>query len=296
MQSVDTRRPLPLGFTEGHRAAGNRPTRIKPQNIETEKMNTETIQLPHGYTAKIATDDCPMNPYTDWDCGMPIAVFNLDRHRGAIENYKGDELNLATLLDCLPPETWTSRQGKRAILTALSDILTQEEVTERMRRYSEAFEDSIRDLVCESTPYSWGEASDYFDAMEYVAKLAGIPCFNGQSNGYSQGDSALVFVAATPEWRERVGAPLESAAAQCKAGFDLWTAWAWGDVYGVAAIIRPDGEETGESCWGFYGTDHEKSGLMDFCRETVESDIAYLAREAAAAHDAACRDIATAAA
>jgi hypothetical protein len=257
-------------------------------------MNTETLELPHGYTAKIATDDCPMNPFTDWDCEPSIAVFNLGRHRGAIDNYKGDELNLTTLIDCLPSEAWTSRQGKRAIMSALDPIAPQDVILEHMRGYCETFEDAIRNIVYESAPSSWGEATDYFDAMEYVAKLARIPCHSGQSNGYSQGDSALVFTAATPEWRERIGAPLESAAAQCKAGFDLWTAWAWGDVYGVAAIIRPDGEETGESCWGFYGTDHEQSGLMTFCREAVNSDREALAREALAAHDAACRDIATA--
>jgi hypothetical protein len=259
-------------------------------------MNTETLEMPHGYTAAIATDDCPENPFTSWDCEMPIAVFNLERWRGKIDNYKGDELNLSTLIDYLPPATWTSREGKRAIMSALDPIAPQNVILERMRDCSETFEDAILNLIHESTPSSWGEACAYFDAMEYVAKLAGIPCHSGQSNGYSQGDSALVFTAATPEWRERVGAPLESAAAQCKAGFDLWAAWAWGDVYGVAAIIRPDGEETGESCWGYYGTDHKQSGLMEFCREAVNSDREALAREALAAHDAACRDIATAAA
>jgi hypothetical protein len=256
-------------------------------------MKAETLNLPHGYTATIATDDCPMNPFVEWDCEPPIAVFNLDRHRGNINNYKGDELNLETLLDCIPAETWQSRQGKRKILAALPFELS--EIADVMKYQRQNFRDSVWEIVRENSPSHWREACEYFDSMESIAAVAGIPCYNGQSNGYSQGHCALVFVAATPEWCERVGAPLETAATSCKAGFDLWAAWAWGDVFGVAEITRPDGEETGESCWGFYGQDHEQSGLLDFCRETVESDIAYLARESAAAHDAACRDIETAA-
>jgi hypothetical protein len=78
-------------------------------------------------------------------------------------------------------------------------------------------------------------------------------------------------------------------------------------VYGVAEILRPDGTEAPDgSCWGFYGTDHEQSGLMEHCRNAVDCDMAAQEREtardmaaqereAARALEAACRDIETAA-
>jgi len=36
-----------------------------------------------------------------------------------------------------------------------------------------------------------------------------------------------------------------------------------------------------DSCWGFYGSDHEKSGLADWARETLEHERGVLIRKAA---------------
>lgn len=47
-----------------------------------------------------------------------------------------------------------------------------------------------------------------------------------------------------------------------------------GDVYGY---IIPKGDGDDESCWGFYGCDHEKSGLLAAARE----DIDYLIKKTA---------------
>jgi hypothetical protein len=47
---------------------------------------------------------------------------------------------------------------------------------------------------------------------------------------------------------------------------DLWGHWAWGDVYGF--II--ESEDFNDSCWGFYGDNHEKSGLLDMARESID--------------------------
>ena len=48
-----------------------------------------------------------------------------------------------------------------------------------------------------------------------------------------------------------------------------------GDVYGfnIPAINTPD-----SSCWGFYGHDHETSGLLDMARETIDGHIANVTR------------------
>jgi hypothetical protein len=262
-----------------------------------ENMKHETVKLPHGYTAEIHIDESPENPFEAWDCEPPIAVLNWERYHAKLDNYGGDELNLEILLALIPAPLWESREGKRAILAALPFDMADLRDTMRDGWGGKLdFSDAIHALAETLTPSGWGEWVEYFGTMKAVAAVAGIPCHYTQSNGYSQGDSALVFVAALPAWVGKVGAPAEHHAEQCKHAADLWSAWAWGDVYGVAEILRPDGEEAPYgSCWGFYGSDHEQSGLMEHCRNAVDCDMAAQEREAARAHDAACRDIETAA-
>ena len=251
-------------------------------------MHHETLELPHGYKAEIHTDEHPQNPFKEWDCEPPIAVLNWERYHAKLENYDGDELNIPILLAFIPAEKWTSRAGKREILAALPFDMADLSDTMRDGWGGKLdFSDAIHELAETLTPDGWGEWAEYFDTMKAIAAVAGIPCHLTQSNGHSQGDSALVFVAALPAWVEKVGAPAEGLAEQCKNAADLWSAWAWGDVYGVASLTRPDGTEAPDgSCWGFYGSDYGQSGLMDHCRNAVECDTA---------HDAACRDIETAA-
>jgi hypothetical protein len=263
-------------------------------------MKTTDIKLPHGYTVEIHTDENTENPFTEWDCEPPIAVWNLDNRRGNLENYGGDELNLETLISAIPAATWESRQGKREIIAALT--LTLSEVAAEVRRIGN-FRDAVEEMLYGVEPSGWRCAVEYFDRMEAVARLAGISCHSTQSNGYSQGDCALVFVAALPQWVEKVGAAPETLADQCKAACDLWGAWAWGDVFGFV-LNDPKGEEV-DSCWGYYGTDHRKSGLLETAEESAkhhrESRKAELLKRRAAAKVerreaffAACRDIVTA--
>jgi hypothetical protein len=256
-------------------------------------MQNEIITLPHGYTAEIAPEECPENPFEAWDCQPPIAVLNSDRYRARLENYDGPALDLETLLAWVPLEKWESRDGKREIRDALPFELADlwaEMIDVR------SFRGAIENLVANLSPSGWGEWVEYFDAMAQLAAVAGIPCHLMQSNGYSQGESALVFSAALPSWVEKTGTAEEHQGAACDAACGLWGAWAWGDVWGVSRIISPDGEELEDgSCWGFYG-DHKTSGLLDHCREVVNLHLWETEQEERAAFDAACRDIATAAA
>ena len=256
-------------------------------------MQHETIQLPHNYTAEIYPDNSPENPFQAWDCEPPIAVLNWQRYHAKLENYAGDELDLVTLLSFIPAEKWTTREGKREIMRALPFPL--EDITEGMQDNQESFRDAIENLVYSLAPYDWSEWIEYFDSMEAVAAIAGIVCHLTQSNGYSQGDSALVFTAALPAWIERTGTAAEYHQQVCEHAAGLWSAWAWGDVWGVARIVSPDGDEVeNSSCWGFYGN-HETSGLLDHCRDIIETHRWEAEQEAAESHAMACRDILTAA-
>jgi hypothetical protein len=40
-----------------------------------------------------------------------------------------------------------------------------------------------------------------------------------------------------------------------------------GNIYGYNI------EETGDSCWGFYGYDHEKSGLLEYAKSSIDCEI-----------------------
>jgi len=255
-------------------------------------MKHDTL-LAHGYTAEIYPDASPENPFGLWDCLPPIAVLNWERYHAKLENYAGDELTLKTLLAFIPAEKWTSRAGKREILAALPFSI--KEAKDAIRKAG-SFRDAITDeLAYDLRPSGWSEWAEYFDAMRALAAIAGIPCHLTQSNGYSQGDSALVFTAALPAWVERAGTAPEYQHQACKHAADLWSAWAWGDVWGVARIVSPDGYEVEDaSCWGFYG-DHETSGLLDHCLEIVKIHRWETEQEAAESHAMACRDILTAA-
>jgi hypothetical protein len=257
-------------------------------------MKHEILELPHGYTAEIHIDESPENPFEAWDGEPPIATFSERR----IEYPRGqDPLDISVILSHIPSPMWGSREGKRAILAALPfDMADLRDTMKDGWGGKLAFKDAIRELADTLTPDGWREAEEYFDAMEALCKLAGIACYSTISNGYSQGDSARVFVAALPAWVEEVGAPADMHAEQCKAAAALWGAWAWGDVYGVAEILDPEGREIGDgSCWGFYGRDHEASGLMEHCTSNVRWHIAETEKETARAFEAACRDIETAA-
>jgi len=252
----------------------------------------ESIQLPHGYTAAVELDQYPSNPFEINDCEPPMAVFN----DGSLTGPTGetDPLTLADLFDRFPESDFETPARRGAIIQAAGiDKADWDFHDYEGEPDAEAWRWAIREELPEA-PTGWNSAGEYFDRMEALCGLLGITCYNRISNGYSQSHSVRLFVAATPEWIELTGTPPEHHAGQCKAAADLYGAWAWGDVYGVSEITRPDGSEVPDAeAWGFYGSDHEASGLLEHCREAVAADRAYLEREAAASHEAACRDIAT---
>lgn len=238
-------------------------------------MKTDSIEY-KGCTISIHTDQDAENPFEAWDCEPPIATFYGARH-GRFGTY-GDLLSVYELAGMLPPETWKREERVRFIREHLKCSLR--EFAERKRDEGLHDVDAFASLLLDQCdvsepPSSWREAGDYFDLLETLCKLAGIACYNGQSNGYSQGDSTLVFVMATPAWVETVGAPHESLPDQCKNAFNLYSAWAWGDVYGFTC------EDNGEpldgfdsSVWGFYGDNHEKSGLLEAARGAIDRHVA----------------------
>jgi len=46
-----------------------------------------------------------------------------------------------------------------------------------------------------------------------------------------------------------------------------------GDVYGYKIMNNQDEDEEIDSCWGFYGSEHEKSGLLEYAKNAIDCQI-----------------------
>lgn len=154
---------------------------------------------------------------------------------------------------------------------------------------------------------------DKLTKIAEVLKIAGIRVYTTTVRGYCQGDWAEVLVIAPPAKIAEFGVCIPELEMDAKADpeilkrdlerrddwvwdkvnerlmggqADLYAAWAFGDVYGyvVEAPVRlpdPDDEPEWEeiedgSCWGYYGTDHDESGLEE---GAINAADCYLARQ-----------------
>ena len=78
--------------------------------------------------------------------------------------------------------------------------------------------------------------------------------------------------------RENLGDPeadgfADSAYKYCKGVCDEYTNWCNGWVYGYSIeIIKPDGAESEDSCFGFFGWDWEKNGMLDYVLNALECE------------------------
>jgi hypothetical protein len=130
--------------------------------------------------------------------------------------------------------------------------------------------------------------TEMLDRLEEVWNWLGITTFRDQVVGYSQGDWCEVLLVATPEWLEKSGVKPEQVDAALESAAELYGHYMSGSVYGasVEKLVRNgpddfDWEEV-DSCWGFYGPDHDKSGLNEFVRDALNADCRLISRQEAA--------------
>jgi hypothetical protein len=69
----------------------------------------------------------------------------------------------------------------------------------------------------------------------------------------------------------------EKAIKVLKSEIEVFDKYVSGEVYGVKVIeLDEDGKEkSSEDCWGFYGSDLENSGMMDYIHEHIEDESVY---------------------
>lgn len=237
-----------------------------------------------GILIEAHRDGDAMNPFTDWDCEPPL-VTCYDR---SLTDYSdGDAMDPFAGL----PDHWFSRNWRKLAVAfgedpAALDTECRNAAKDWDCTLTAARVDIFRERLDGILPGRDGYG--FSDAAETVAalwRLRGVEALATSSSGYCQGDYAELLIVATPEWAAKCGAPRDSHAEQLEAAADLYTAWAWGDVYGFV-IKGPGGAELqhpeiGSSVWGFYGSDHGESGLESAAIDAADSILAGAAKRKA---------------
>lgn len=220
----------------------------------------DTIEY-RDHQIEIHRDFDPSNPFEDWDCEVPILVAYLDHARYNLKSYGVDE-HLPHLDRIVVAAHWRDILSELNLRSDWQGLLS---FARGDARYGRSGEPLDRLLAYEFEDHFNGlNVEGKLELLERVYGWLGITAVLGSTTGYCQGDYAEVLAVATPEWIEKVGAPADSLKRQCEYAIKLYGYWAWGDVYGY--IIDGDGD----SCWGFYGDDHEESGLLEQAQNAID--------------------------
>lgn len=226
---------------------------------ERSSVNSEWEASYKGLRIRAVRDDNPSNPFEDEDGHWPmITLYGAEVQTYDAKSITGrpidrftneqiihDQKAIAKILDVDPNEYMELDEPPRKWFTD-ADLL----------RY--AFEEAFDQL----------ERRAMLDTLEELYDLAGIPCYRADSRGYCQGDIVNLLVVAPPEAVKEIHPDVtpEELQRDMENQVRLFTAWAWGDVYGyiVEGPEDADGErEQLSSCWGFYGDEFAKSGLEE---------------------------------
>lgn len=97
---------------------------------------------------------------------------------------------------------------------------------------------------------------------------SGIVYRLGTQHGFDYSNNGFYIV--TEKTAKELGTDPKDFEKMIKDEIETYNHYVNGEIYGFTLIDEITGEEIG-SCWGYYGSDHEKSGLM----ETAKSEIDY---------------------
>lgn len=219
-----------------------------------------------GFTIKAMRDTDAQNPFTDWDCEPPLATY-YDRSLTEYDDCGGMLDPLSGLSD-----SWINRRWQEAAKAIGCDLAAMvADVADRSQgeRVADVRRDYLETALSDAQPSRYGgNAGDYFESVAALWAMRGVVAVTGYSTGYCQGHYADVLCVVTPAWAKKIGAPRASHKRQADYAIKLYGYWAWGDCYGWE-IVSPDGDEL-DSVWGYYGGDHEESGLAETVREHVD--------------------------
>jgi len=229
-------------------------------------MTHETIDY-RGFEIKIQQDQCAENPWQNWDGMTPLMACS---GRGDVSTYDSGD-GIASFFDHVS-DSWISRHWRKiaAILNVSESDCDSDCQSER-----DAYDASlgcVRKCYFEGileglAPSYYTGARDYLDALESLYTLAGIAALSTYASGYSQGDYTTILLVATPAHLARCGiktATIDSLESDAS----LFAAWSFGDVFGFS--IEDKSGEYIDSCWGFYGSNHQKSGIFEQAESAID--------------------------
>lgn len=204
-----------------------------------------------NFTIKIHTDDSPENPFEEWDGNLPLMYHNdswnnKDYSQGAIERTIQESVSDGQII------------LHQKIYAPILDLEIDDMIDYDREEKIDMFRETITDLINQAK----------YDNIEAFCNEIGLPCLSTSRTGYYQGDYANIFICWTPEYTEVNGNKKEDIKPEwMEDAADLWAAWAYDDVYGYSI------EDLDDSCFGFYGTDHDKSGLMEYAKNAIDCHI-----------------------
>lgn len=242
------------------------------------------------YRVRAVVDTHPEDPFDCWDSHWPMQVYSGgNRYSSGMEDKViGIEDSLDMFTDALLVhfQHHVAKILSVTVQGALSDYCADnnwpldDDDSEIYPKHC-TDPDALR-LAFEGVIEHEIEGAGHLQTTSELYDLLGVASYRTQSRGYSQGDWAELLVVATPDKVTEFfsdSATPEDIEKSLEIQADLWGDWAWGNIYGciveenVGTEDDPEWEESADgSCWGFYGTDHEESGLASFARECLPKD------------------------
>jgi len=214
------------------------------------------------YRIDIFNDFDASNPFEDRDGCVPIMVEG-GRDYGT-HDYGNVESTILSGLNNLDEEQ----------LIAIADKLDggdtmKEDAAADVEGYPGVkYSAALCEKITEAMPASGMRKLEYLEA---IADTLGYPCITRVSRGYCQGDRVDVLAVWLPAFgaENRPDATPEDVTKELKSAVELYSSWAWGDVFGYTITDTLAGEEV-DACWGFYGRNFDESGLMEEATSAAE--------------------------
>lgn len=224
----------------------------------TKRVNTmdkiETIQY-KGYDINIYPDNDACNPWEEYDTQPPMIVIHSRDH---IIKYGNVDF------DYLPGLT---RAEIKANIKAITHEFENTYLLAGVRDYMHLSNDGIE--AVNTALHDWYTDLNNGDKLEMQAriyKIKGVDCLCASIHGSCQSDYGEVLIVASPEYLKEIGVAKISDR-QLESERTLYENWAFGNTYGYEI------EDFKDSCWGFYGEDHQESGLKDCAMDFINCHI-----------------------
>jgi hypothetical protein len=240
-----------------------------------------SVAFHNGYRIRAEHDPDASNPFEDHDGNWPIGV--RAGRRESITYYEktpgpGIETPFAFATDemIVHMQVHIAKAFGFSTVGAMLGILDLEHIlvtyTQDAALLREAAEQALADE----------QESELFGMLVEIYTVLGIPAYTTQVTGYCQGDWSDVLVVATPQAQKEFGCT-EVTPDDLENTAKLYGWWVFGDTYGYV-IERPiEVDEDGDvteweeiehgSCWGYYGPDHDKSGLTEAALECAPEEV-----------------------